>query len=143
MFVWLMVAAVGHVCFSFSIDFRIVSHSPFSWQNRLWDSKPVNKGGNLDIRISRNSTELHHAPCMRVACHMCGLGPSCTLKQNFLSLTLLIPLAKLTNKKRGICRHCISYPLRLGASFPNDDKILKPKVGLGPDQIRIDLRKVL
>ena len=42
---------------------------------------------------------------------------------------------KLTNQKKGIYRYCILYPLRLGPPFPNDGKILKPKVGLGPDQI--------
>ena len=34
------------------------------------------------------------------------------------------------------------YLLRLGPMFPNDVEILKSKVGLGPDQIEIDLRKV-
>ena len=33
-------------------------------------------------------------------------------------------------------------PLRLGPLFPNDVKILKPNVGLGPNQMKIDLRKV-
>ena len=39
------------------------------------------------------------------------------------------------------CRHCILYPLRLESLFPNDVEILKPKVGLGPNQIEIELRK--
>ena len=39
-------------------------------------------------------------------------------------------------------RHYILYPLRFGPLFPNDVGILKPKVGLGLDQIEIDLRKV-
>ena len=85
--------------------------------------------------ISRNSTELNPASCMRVICRVHGLGPSRTLKQNVLPLILLILLAKLTNQKRGIYRHHIFYPIRLRPSFPNDGKILKPKVGLGPDQI--------
>ena len=34
------------------------------------------------------------------------------------------------------------YLLQLGPPFPNDVEILKPKIGLGPDQIEIDLRKV-
>ena len=85
--------------------------------------------------ISRNSVELHLAPCMHVICCVHGLGPSRTLKQNVLPLILLILLAKLTNQKRGIYRHRICYPLQLKPSFPNDGKILKPKVGLGPDQI--------
>ena len=46
------------------------------------------------------------------------------------------------NQKRGISRHRILYPLRLGSSFPNDGSTLKPKVGLGPNQLKIDLRKV-
>ena len=33
------------------------------------------------------------------------------------------------------CRHRILYTLRPAPSFHNDGKILKPKVGLGPDQI--------
>ena len=72
---------------------------------------------------------------MRVVCHMRRLGLSHMSKQNVLSLILLIPLVKLTNQKKGIYRYCILYPLRLGPPFPNDGKILKPKVGLGPDQI--------
>ena len=35
----------------------------------------------------------------------------------------------------------ILYPLRLGPLFSNDDGILKPKVGLRPNRIEIDLRK--
>ena len=53
------------------------------------------------------------------------------LKQNILSLILLISLVKLTNQKRGICRHRILYPLRLRPPFLNDAEILRPKVGLG------------
>ena len=34
------------------------------------------------------------------------------------------------------------YPLRLRLLFPNDVEILKPKVGIGSNQIEIDLRKV-
>ena len=34
-----------------------------------------------------------------------------------------------------ICKHCILYPLRLEPPFPNDVEILKPKVGLRPNQI--------
>ena len=109
-------------------DSRIVSHSPFAcnWQNRLWDGEPViacflsKKGGNLDIRIPRNSSELHLAPCMRDVCRVRGLGWSRTSKQNSFSLILLILLAKLMNQKKRIYRHCILYPLRLGPPFPND-----------------------
>ena len=127
-----------------------MSYSPFAcnWQNRFWNSEPVvsrfpsNRGGNSNIRIPHNSVELHPAPCMRVMCCVRRLGPSCMLKQNVLSLILLISLVELTNQKRGIYRHRILYPLRLGLLFPNDGKILKPKVGLGPNQIEIDLRKV-
>ena len=40
------------------------------------------------------------------------------------------------------CRHCILYPLQLGPPFSNDGSTLKPKVGLGPNQMKIDLKKV-
>ena len=68
-----------------------MSHSPFvcNLQNRFWDSEPIvtcflsNRGGNLDIRISSNSAELHPAPCMHVVCHVRGLGLNHTSKQNF------------------------------------------------------------
>ena len=130
------------IFFLFS-DSRIVSHSPFAckWQNRFWDSGPVvahflsNKGGTSDIRIPRNSLELHPTPCMRDVCHVHGLGLSRMQKQNVLSIILLIPLAKLMNQKRGICRHCILYPLRLGPLFPNNAQTLKPKTSLKPNQI--------
>ena len=72
---------------------------------------------------------------MRDVCHVHGLGPSHTSKQNVLSFLLLIPLAKLMNQKRSICRHRILYPLQLGPPFPNDVEILKSKVGLGPNQM--------
>ena len=72
---------------------------------------------------------------MRDLCRVHGLGPSHILKQNVLSLILLILLVKLTNQKRGICRHRILYHLRLGPSFLNDTEILRPKVGLGPNQM--------
>ena len=39
-------------------------------------------------------------------------------------------------------KNCILYPLQLGPPFLNDGKILKPKFGLGPNHIEIDLRKV-
>ena len=42
----------------------------------------------------------------------------------------------------GKCRHRILYLLQLKPPFPNDGKILNPKVGLGLDQIKINLRKV-
>ena len=48
-------------------------------------------------------------------------------------------LAKLTNQKRVIYRQRILYPLQLGPPFSNDAKILKPKVGLGPIRLQIDL----
>ena len=92
--------------------------------------------------MPRNSSELHPAPCMHDVQCVCRLGPSHTSKQNFLSLILLILLPKLMNQKRDICRCYILYPLRLGPPFPNDAKILRPKVGLGPNQMLIDLRNV-
>ena len=139
-----MVEAVGRICFSFLVT-RIVSHSPFAcnWQKKFRNSEPViahfssNKGGTLYLQIPQNSTELHPAPCMRVVCRVCGLGLSRTLKKNILSLILLIQLVELTNQKRGIGRHSILYPLRLRPLFSNDVEILKPKVGLGPNQIKI------
>ena len=82
LFVWLMVAAVGLVCFSFLSDSRIASHLPFAcnWQNRFWDSELIvahflnNNGGTSDIQIPCNSSELNPAPCMCDVCHVCGLG---------------------------------------------------------------------
>ena len=140
-----MFGGCGHwpCLFFFLSDPRIVSHSPFACnlQNRFWDSEPIvahflsNKGGNLDIWIPSNSAELHPAPCMHFVCCVHGLGPSRTSKQNVLYLILLISLAKLTNQKRGICRDRILYPLPLGPLFLNDAKILRPKVGLGPNHI--------
>ena len=134
------------VCFLFFFlsDSRIVRYSPFAckWQNRLWDSEPVithfpsNKGGTLNIRIPHNSSELHPAPCMCDVCHVSGLGLSHTSKQNVLSLILLIPFAKLTNQKKGICRHHILYPLQLGPPFPNVDRTLRPNASLKPNQIQ-------
>ena len=109
--------------------------------NKFGDSEPViarfpsNKGRNSDIRIPHNSLELHPAPCMRDVCYVRWLGPSCKSKQNVLSLILLLPLAKLTNQKRGICRHRILYPLRLRLPFPNVARIPRPKVSLGPNQM--------
>ena len=107
LFVWLMVAAVGLVClfFFFLNDSRIVSplHFPYNWQNMFQASEPIiarfpsNKGGNLDIRIPRDSAMLHLVPCMCVVCRVRGLGPSCMSKQNVLSLILLILLVNLMN----------------------------------------------
>ena len=114
--------------FSFFVlsDSRILSHLSFAfkWQNKFLDSEPIiarfpsNKGGNSDIRIPHSSLELHPAPCMRNVCCVRGLGSSHTLKQNVFSLILLIPLAELMNQKRGICTHCILYPLQLEPPFP-------------------------
>ena len=39
-------------------------------------------------------------------------------------------------------RRRILLPLQLGPPFPNDVGILKPRVGLGLNQVEIDLRKV-
>ena len=120
-----------------------MSHLPFAydWQNRLWDSKPVvarflrKTGGNSNIRIPHNSSELHPTLCMRDMCRVHGLDPSRTLNQIFLSLIFLISLVKHMNQKRGICRHRILYPLQLELLFPNDSEILRPNVGLGLNQI--------
>ena len=129
--------------FFFLSDSRIMSHSPFAckWKNRFWDSEPIvtcflsNKCGTLDIRITRNSLELHPIPCMHDVCRVRGLSPSHMSKQNILSLILLILLVKLTNQKRGICRHQILYPLQLWPLFPNDARTLRPKAILEPNQI--------
>ena len=126
-----------------------MSHLPFACnrQNRFLESEPIvthfssNKGWNSGIRIPHDFAELYPTPCMRVVYRVCGFDLSCTSKQNVLSFILLISLVELTNQKRGIYRHCILYPLRLESSFPSDVKILKPKVGLGPNRIEIDLRK--
>ena len=120
-----------------------MSHLPFpcKWKNKFWESEPViahflsNKGGTSNIRIPRSSPESHLAPCTHDVCHVCGLGPSRTSKQNVLSLILLIPLVKLTNQKRGIYKHRILYPLRLGPPFPNDAQTIRPKANLEPNQI--------
>ena len=96
----------------------------------------------MDIRIPSDFEELHLALCMRVVCHVRGLGPSHTTKQNVFSLILLILLVNLMNQKRGIYRHLILYPLRLGPPFPNDAEILRLKVGLGIIRLQIDLRGV-
>ena len=119
----------------------------YNWKNRFLDSEPVvsrfpsNTCGNSDI-LPHNPAELHPAPCMCVVCHVHGSGPRCTLKQNVFSLILLIPLEELINQKRGIYRHHILYPLWFGPPFPYDVRILKGKVSLGPNQMKIDLRKV-
>ena len=102
-----------------------------------------NKGGTSNIRIPHNSAELHLVCSVRVVCSVHGLSLSCmSKKKNVLSLILLILLAKLTNQKKSIFRHRILYPLRLGLPFPNNVGILKPNVGLEPDQIEMVLRKV-
>ena len=137
---WLRQLALFIFLFS---DSRIVSYSPFAcnWQNKFWDSEPAvarfprNKGGNSDIWIPHNSSELHLTPCMRDVCHVHGLGPNCISKQNVLSLILLILLMKLTNQKRGIYRHRILYSLQLKPSFPINAEILRFKVVLGPNQM--------
>ena len=101
-------------------DSRIVNHSPFTcnWQTKFLDSEPIitrfpnNTYGTSDIKILRNSAELHPASCMCVIFHVHGLGSSRMSKQNFLPLILLTPLAELH--------------LRLGSPLPNDGSTLKP-----------------
>ena len=127
--VWLTVTVVGHIFFFFSYS-RIVSHSPFAcnWQNKFWDSEPIvahfpsNKGGNSNIRIPRNSAELHPDLCMCDVCRVHGLGLSHTSKQNVLSLILLILLAKLTNQKRGSVDTAFCTPYK---SSPYSPMMLK------------------
>ena len=137
--------------FFFLSDSRIVSHLLFAynWKTRFWDIEPIvtrfssNTCGTSNIRIPRNSTELHLAPCMCVVCRVRGLGPNHTSKQNVLSLFLLIPIAELMNQKKGICRLLILYHLWLRPPFPNDSSTLRPKVGLRPNLMKIDFRKYL
>jgi len=104
--------------FFFLSESKIVSHSPFAcnWQSRFLDSEPIithfssNKGGNSDIQIPHDSTELHPTPCMCVVCRVCGLGSSLTSKQNVSSLIPMIPLAEFTNQKRGIVETAFCTP---------------------------------
>ena len=61
-------------------------------------------------------------------------------KINWCFLLFIIYYYFILKDKNGkwsitMCRHHILYPLWLGAPFPNDCKILKPKVGFGLDQI--------
>ena len=86
-----------------------MSHSPFAcnWQNIPWNSEPANarfpsnKGENLDIQIPCNSLKLHPALCMHDVCHVHGLGPSYTSKQNVLSLILFYFVNKAHESKEG------------------------------------------
>ena len=120
LFIWLMVEVVGHVFFFFFFlsDSRVVSHSHFAcnWQTRFWDSEPVvtrfpsNTRRTSDIQIPCNSKELHPIPCMRVVCRMHGLGLSRTLKQNVLSLFLLISFVELTNQKEAFVDTSLCTP---------------------------------
>ena len=41
-----------------------------------------------------------------------------------------------------MCRQHILYPFRLEPLYPNDIRTLRLKVGLEPNQMKIDLRKV-
>ena len=143
-----MVEVVGQVCFSFLVTLghwvtRLLLEN---WQTRFWDSEPVigrfpsNTHGTLGERIPHNSLELHLTPCMCIVCHMRGLSLSCMSKQNVLSLFLLIPLTKLTNQKKGNYRHLIWYPLWPKPLFSNDDITWRPKVDLGSNLVKFDLR---
>ena len=70
---------------------------------------------------------------MCVVCHVRGLGPSHTSKQNVLSFFfLLIPLVKLMNQKRANYRHLILYPLQLGPPFPNNNNTRRSRDDLRP-----------
>ena len=129
-----------HVCFLFSFFFLVTHHLLASGKTNSGIANvvahfPSNKGWTSNIRIPRNSLQLHPAPCMCDVCRVHGLGLSRVSKQNVLSLILLISLANLMNQKRGICRHRILYPLRLRPSFPNNTQTLGPKASLEPNQI--------
>ena len=107
---------------------------------------------NLSLLISRATRveiQTYESPATLWSCtlpHVCMLCVVCLgwaqviCRNKMLSFILLIPLTKLTNQNRGICRDLILYPLRLRPSFPNDVKILRPKVGFGPNRLKIDLR---
>ena len=107
-------------------DFRIVSHLPFAcnWQTRFLGSEPVvarflsNTRGTSDIQIPCQSVELNPTPCMCVVCCVHRLGPSHMLKQNVLSLILLILLAELTNQKRGFVDTAFCTPNDSGPRSP-------------------------
>ena len=53
----------------------------------------------------------------------------------------MVPIKQKLRCTRTKWNH-ILYSLRLGLPFPINVGILKPKVGLEPDHIEIDLRKV-
>ena len=63
------------------------------------------------MRIPRDSVELQPVPYMHVVCRVHGLGLNHMLKQNVFPFILLIPLAELTNQRRGIYRYRILYLL--------------------------------
>ena len=69
-------------------------------------------------------------------CVVC-VGWARAIRQNkmFLSFIILIPLVKLTNQKRGTCRHLILYLIWIRPSFPNDAQTLRPKASVKPNQI--------
>ena len=75
-------------------------------------------------------------PHVCVMCVVC-MGWAQAIRQNkmFLSFIILIPLVKLTNQKRGTCRHLILYFIRIRPSFPNDAQTLRPKASVKPNQI--------
>ena len=67
-----------------------MSHSPFArnWQTTSVTRFPSNTCGTSDIRISRNSVELHLAPCMLVINYVRGLGPELYIeKKCFVSFS--------------------------------------------------------
>ena len=121
-----MVEVVGQVYFSFlvTLGYWVTRILLENWQTKFWDSEPIvarfpsNTHGTLGVWIPHNSFELNLTPCMCIVCHMRGLSSSRMSKQNVLSLFLLIPLTKLTNQKKGNCRHLIWYPLMTQASVP-------------------------
>ena len=120
--------------FFFFSDFRIVSESHFAcnWQSMFWDSESIVTHflSNKCMEFGHtNPTQLYRVALrpMSVCCMLCAWVGSEPYDKT------LILLVELTNQKRDIYRHRILYPLQHGPPFPNDGKILKLIVGLGPD----------
>jgi len=63
----------------------------------------ISQATKVGIRTYESHATLQSCtlPHVCVVCHVRGLGPSRTSKQNVLSLILLILLAELTNQKEG------------------------------------------
>ena len=76
---------------------------------------------------------------LQVAFPMCERLPSSNYEEKKIFNDLGLHYEKIYACN---CKHCILYPLQLGPPFLNDDSTLKPKVSLGTNQMKNDLRKV-